>query len=225
MKKLYKIIFMIIILVVIIIACGIFAINQIVISKTKNLIISEEEAKDKNADCILILGAGVWGSNPSPMLEDRLLEGINLYQLGASNKLLMSGDHSTADYDEVNVMKKFATDRGIKSEDIFMDHAGFSTYDSLYRAKEIFEAKSIIIVTQNYHLPRALYIAQKLGIKAYGVQANPRLYAGQRMRDFREILARNKDFFSCIFKPKPEFLGDKIPITGSGDLTNDKNIY
>ena len=221
MKKIKIIMIILLIIFLIIISYGLI-INSVVISKTKNQIISEDEAKTKNADCILILGAGVWGNSPSPMLEDRLLEGINLYSLGASEKILMSGDHSKADYDEVNVMKDFAMERGIASENVFMDHAGFSTYDSLYRAKEIFEAQKIIIVTQDYHLPRALYIANSLGLEAYGVKANPREYAGQIMRDLREIVARNKDFFSCIIKPEPKFLGDKISIKGSGDLTNDK---
>lgn len=177
-----------------------------------------------NADCILILGAGVWQNSPSPMLEDRLNEGIMLYKKGASKKILMSGDHSTADYDEVNVMKKFAIDKDINSEDVFMDHAGLSTYDSIYRAKEIFKAKKIIIVTQEYHLYRALYIAQSLGIEAYGVKSNPREYAGQIMRDLREVVARGKDFVVCIFKPTSKFLGDVISITGNGDITNDKQF-
>ncbi len=223
MKKLHKIV-IIMVAIIIIFLIVLFSINLFVVSKTKSKIITSEEAKNKNADCILILGAGVWGDKPSPMLEDRLLEGINLYNIGASNKILMSGDHSKANYDEVNVMKKFAMDKGINSEDIFMDHAGLSTYDSLYRAKEIFEAKKIIIVTQEYHLYRALYIADSLGIESYGVKANPREYAGQLVRNAREIIARNKDFLICLFKPKPTFLGDKIPITGNGNLTNDKEL-
>ncbi len=224
MKKKYKIIFMIIAIIIIILIFIALFLNFIVISSTKESIISEEEATKKQFDCILILGAGVWGNKPSPMLEDRLLEGISLYEKGASNKIIMSGDHSRADYDEVNVMKKFAMDKGIKSEDIFMDHAGLSTYDSLYRAKEIFEANKILIVTQEYHLPRALYIAKQLGIEAYGVKADPRKYAGQTMRNLREILARDKDFIMCIIKPKSTFLGEKIPITGDGNVTNDKKL-
>ena len=119
-------------------------------------------------------------------------------------------------------MKQFAIEKGIPSEDIFMDHAGFSTYDSIYRAKEIFGAKKIIIVTQEYHLYRALHIANRLGIEAYGVGADPRQYVGAFNREVREILARNKDFVKCIIKPNPKYLGDKIPISGNGDNTNDK---
>lgn len=186
-------------------------------------IISEQEAATLNADCILILGAGVYSNgSPSPMLEDRMLQGIKLYEKGASKKLLMSGDHGRVQYDEVNVMKQFAIDKGIPSEDVFMDHAGFSTYESIYRARDIFQAKKIIIITQDYHLYRALYISKELGLDAYGVAANLGTYGGQRSRDLREVLARAKDFTYCLIKPKPTFLGEAIPVSGNGDLTNDK---
>ena len=176
----------------------------------------------KDIDCIVILGAAIWGDKPSPMLEDRLNEGIKLYKLGVANKIIMSGDHGRDEYDEVNIMKEYAMEQGVPSEDIFMDHAGFSTYESIYRAKEIFEAKKIIIVTQKYHLYRALYIANKLGIESYGIGADPRKYVGETYRELREILARNKDFIKCIFKPKPTYLGDTIPVSGNGNLTDDK---
>ena len=218
MKKINRIIISMVLISILII----FGINMYVKLSTKDQIISSTEAVEKKADCILILGAGVWGERPSPMLEDRLLEGINLYNLGASKKILMSGDHTKADYDEVNVMKNFALEKGIDSNDIFMDHAGISTYDSIYRVKEIFDAKKVIIVTQKYHLYRALYIANKLGLEAYGVSSDPRVYSGQTFRNLREVLARDKDFISCIFKRKSKFLGDKISLTNSGDVTNDK---
>lgn len=183
----------------------------------KSSIISADEAINLNADCILVLGAGVRADGrPSPMLEDRLLQGIALYKMGASNKLLMSGDNTRKGYDEVNTMKQYALDKGIASEDIFMDHAGISTYDSIYRAKEIFQADNVIIVTQQYHLYRALYISESLGINAYGVSADPRIYVGQELRDLREIMARAKDFVKCIFKPPSSFLGDVIPVSGDG---------
>ena len=156
------------------------------------------------------------------MLQDRLEEGIKLYKEGVAPKIIMSGDHSREEYDEVNIMKQYAVDRGVPSEDIFMDHAGFSTYESIYRAKEIFDAKNIVIVTQEYHLYRAIYIANQFDLNAYGVNADPRKYAGQLYREAREILARNKDVLNCIIKPEPTFLGDTIPVRGNGDVTNDK---
>ena len=191
-------------------------------ASVKDKIITPGEAASLDADCIIILGAGIWdGGRPSPMLEDRLLQGIELYEHGSSDRLLMSGDHGRKDYDEVNVMKQFAKDRGIPSEHVFMDHAGFSTYESLYRARDIFEARRVIIVTQKYHIYRALYIAGKLGLEAYGVASDPRRYAGQSLRDLREIVARVKDYFIVMVQPEPTHLGETIPISGDGDMTND----
>lgn len=200
------------------------SINQYIKQSVKKDILTMNQAKDlKDVDCILVLGAGVReDGTPSLMLNERLELGIALYQSGASQKLLMSGDHGRKDYDEVNTMKGYALSQGITSEDVFMDHAGFSTYESIYRAKEIFQAKKIIIVSQEYHLYRALYIADKFGIEAYGVAAKGEEYQGQTYREFREILARNKDFLSVIFRPKTTYLGEAIPVSGNGDVTNDE---
>ena len=210
------------IIVIIIIAIIVFGINLYVKISTNKQIIKENDYTElSDVDCIIILGAGIWGDKPSPMLEDRLLEGIKLYQNSVSDKIIMSGDHGRKEYDEVNIMKNYATEKGIPSENIFMDHAGFSTYESIYRAKDIFEAKKVVIVTQEYHLYRALYIANQLGLEAYGVGADPRQYVGATYRELREILARDKDFIKCIFKPEPTYLGDTIPVSGNGDITND----
>lgn len=183
----------------------------------------EEAAKLENVDCIIVLGCLVYDDgSPSYMLRDRLLRALELYESGAAPKLLMSGDHGRNDYDEVGAMKQYAMDNGVPSENIFMDHAGFSTYETVYRAKEIFQADKVIIVTQEYHLYRALYIAGQLGVEAHGVSSDFNTYSGQFMRDVREVLARCKDFVMCVFKPEPTYLGDEIPISGNGDLTNDK---
>ncbi len=220
MKKILKYGITIIIIIVIIV----LGINLYVKKSTSKQIINENNcAKLSDVDCIIILGAGIWGDKPSPMLEDRLLEGIKLYQNNVSDKIIMSGDHGRKEYDEVNIMKNYAIEKGIPSENIFMDHAGFSTYESIYRARDIFKAKKIVIVTQKYHLYRALYIANQLGIEAYGVGADPRQYVGAAYRELREILARDKDFVKCIFKPEPTYLGDTIPVSGNGDITNDNN--
>ena len=204
---------------------ALLGINGIVKGTTKNQILSSEEAaKLKEVDCILVLGCGVKADGtPSDMLRDRLLRAMEVYELGGSAKLLMSGDHGRENYDEVAVMKSFAVDAGVPSEDVFMDHAGFSTYESMYRAKEIFQVKKVIIITQEYHLYRAIYIAQQLGMEAYGVAADYRAYYGQTKRDIREVLARVKDFGTSMFKPKPTYLGNAIPIWGDGNLTNDEN--
>ena len=210
------------IIIIIIIAIIVLGINLYVRISTNKQIIKENDYTElSDVDCIIILGAGIWEDKPSPMLEDRLLEGIKLYQNSVSDKIIMSADHGRREYDEVNIMKNYAIEKGIPSENIFMDHAGFSTYESIYRAKDIFEAKKVVIVTQKYHLYRALYIANQLGLEAYGVGADPRQYIGATYRELREILARDKDFIKCIFKPEPTYLGDTIPVSGNGDITND----
>ena len=199
-------------------------INLWVTESVRSRILTQEQAAKLDADCIVVLGCQVRSDGtPSHMLEDRLKRGVALYELGASSKILMSGDHGTKGYDEVNTMKAYAIEAGIPTEDIFMDHAGFSTYETIYRAKEIFGAKKIIVVTQQYHLYRALYIAEALGVEAYGVSSDYHIYVGQYMREIREILARVKDVGSCIFQPAPTYGGDVIPISGDGNLTNDEN--
>ena len=181
-----------------------------------------DELADWEGDCILVLGAGVReNGSPSLMLSDRLNTAIALYEAGVSDRLLMSGDHGRVDYDEVNVMKGIAMEAGVTSEHIFMDHAGFSTYDSLYRARDIFQADRVIIVSQQYHLYRALYIARALGIEAVGVAAPGETYYGQSYREVREMAARTKDFFLTIVKPEASIMGEPIPVSGNGDLTND----
>lgn len=196
-------------------------INAYVKHTTRDAILTPQQATElADVDCIIVLGCQVKSDGtPSHMLEDRLRRGVELYELGAAPKLLMSGDHGRLEYDEVATMKQYALDAGIPSEDVFKDHAGFSTYESIYRAKEIFAADKIIIVTQEYHLYRALYIARGLGVEAYGVHCDYRTYYGQFYRDLREILARVKDFAMTIFLPEPTYLGEVIPVSGNGNVT------
>lgn len=194
-----------------------------VVMMSAGKIISAEEAAGFDADCILILGAGVReDGSPTYILLDRLDAGIELYNLAVSGKILVSGDHGRENYDEVNAMKDYAVSKGISSQDVFMDHAGFSTYESMYRAREVFNAKKIVIVTQEYHLYRAIYIANALGLDAVGVKADRYIYSGEAWRQAREHMARIKDFVKCIFKPLPAVLGEAIPVSGNGDITNDK---
>ena len=202
---------------------ALLSVNAHVKSSVKENILSPESAAElEDVDCIIVLGCLVRSNGePSDMLADRLSRGIELYFSRAAPKLLMSGDHGREEYDEVSVMKQYAVSADVPSSDVFMDHAGFSTYDSIDRAKEIFGADKIIIVTQEYHLYRAMYIAEALGIEAYGVSADLRSYRGQLGRDVREILARAKDWSFTIFKPEPKYLGEPISLQASGDLTND----
>lgn len=189
---------------------------------SEKIITAEKATELQDVDCIIVLGCQVKDNGePSGMLGDRLKRGIELYKSGAAPKIIMSGDHGQTIYDEVNTMKQVAIDAGVPSEDIFMDHAGFSTYESMYRAKEVFKAKKVIVVTQEYHLYRALYIAKELGLEAYGVHSDYDMYIGQTYREIREILARCKDFVKTILKPEPTFLGEAIPVSGDGNITND----
>lgn len=203
---------------------GVFyiGVNWYMSASASDRILTPEDAAALDADCILVLGAGLRkDGSPSPILQERLNRGISLYRDGAAPKLLMSGDHGRVEYNEVGTMKAYAIEAGIPSEDIFMDHAGFSTYESLYRARDIFCAKRIIIVSQEYHLYRALYIADQLGLEAYGVSADVQVFFGQTTREMRESAARVKDFLYCALEPKPTYLGEAIPVSGNGDLTND----
>ncbi len=196
----------------------------IIKSVKRNVISVDDTASLEDVDCIIVLGCGVYADGTlSPMLNDRLSLAADVYGKGASEKLLMSGDHGTEYYNEVSAMKNYMTSNGIaSSSDIFMDHAGFSTYESIYRAKEIFGAKKIVIVTNTYHLYRALYIAKCFGLDAYGVGVDD-TYCGREYREVREILARDKDFVKCIVKPEPTFLGESIDLKGDGNVTEDKS--
>lgn len=226
MKKLFKIVISIFLIVCILGIIVYGTSNILVMAKSKNYIVNLQEAKELNdVDCILVLGCRVYSDDTlSPMLRDRVDSGLELYNSGVSSRLLMSGDHGTENYDEVNNMKQYCVDNDITADVVFLDHAGFSTYESMYRAKEIFEADKIIIVTQKYHLYRAVYIARELGIDAYGYSADIQEYNTYTniKNTVRESLARVKDVFTCIAKPNPTYLGDTIPINGSAELSDDK---
>lgn len=224
MKKWLKIICVVLVSSMIVCAVGVLSVNAHIKSVGRSRMLTVDEAAElSDVDCIIVLGCQVRADGSlSDMLHDRLARGVEVYQAGAASKLLMSGDHGRTNYDEVGAMKRFAINNGISSENVFMDHAGFSTYETMYRAKEIFQAKKVVIVTQEYHLYRALYIAKQLGMDAYGVSADLRTYSGQPKRDVREVLARCKDFGMCIFKPEPTYLGEAIPVSGNGDATNDE---
>ena len=199
-------------------AITLLSLNAAIKSVTKDRILSPQTAAQLgDIDCILVLGCHV----RSQYLADRLTTAFGLYDMGASPKLLRTGDHGREVYDEVNYMLDKAEEHGIERKDVFTDHAGFSTYESIYRAKEIFGAERIIIVTQEYHLYRSLYLAEKLGIEAYGVSASLHGYGSQDYQEMRESLARMKDFFYALIKPEPTFLGESIPISGDAYPSHD----
>lgn len=198
MRKIFK--YILIVLIVIILVPVI--INFYVILSTKNRIVSGDSELLTDIDYIVVLGAGIRRGKPSPMLEDRLKTGILLYNNDISNKILITGDHMNDDYDEVTVMKNYLLEHGIPEEDIITDNYGISTYDSIYRVKNVYKSNKVVIVSQRYHLYRALFLSDNLDLESYGVEANLRYYYGQWYREIREILARNKDFIKGIIKPK-----------------------
>ena len=225
-KKILKRIFVFIMAIVVTIITIVSGINIYVRQSVKKKIITLEEAMEiSDFDCIVVLGASVNGDTPSHMLRDRLDMAIDLYKAGCAPKIIMSGDHGGYYYDEVTTMKNYAIREGVPSEDIFKDHSGYSTYDTVYRAKEIFGTEKVLIVSQEYHLYRCLYIAKELGIEAYGVPSNYVKYSGQAKRDIREIFAIVKDFGLSIAKPESKDLGDKISLEQNGDITNEREDF
>lgn len=179
-------------------------ISAYVVHSTKDAILTQEDTPPQDLDCILVLGCGIHpDGSPTPMLASRLARGAELYQAGWADKILLSGDNSGESYNELATMERVILELGVPQEALVMDHAGFSTYESIYRAKHEFGMQRVVIVTQEYHLYRALYLADALGLEAWGVAAAPRNDAGQIGRSLREILARDKDFFTAILQPIP----------------------
>jgi len=173
------------------------------------------------AQAAIVLGARVYaGGGLSSMLTDRLATGVLLYEQGKVDKLLLSGDHGQTTYDEVNAMLRYVISQGVPDEDVFTDHAGFSTYDTMYRARDVFKVTSAIVVTQEFHLARAVYTARRLGLEATGVAADIQPYANEQRFVVRDWAARVKAFFQLnILHPEPRYLGPAIPIEGDGRAT------
>lgn len=197
-------------------------INLHIISTTSSRIYAEVQDIPESQTG-LVLGAFVYSDGTlSTMLKDRCDSAIILYNAGKIQKILVSGDHGRKEYDEVNSMKNYILNKGVASEDIFTDHAGFDTYDSMYRARDIFKVDSITIITQGFHLPRAVYTAKSLGINAIGFRADLQVYAGGTFtNELREILSRSKAFIDLLMQNKPVYLGEAIPITGNSELSWD----
>jgi len=165
----------------------------------------------------LVLGASVYRGKPSPVLAERADVAVALYRANKVSKILVTGDNGALSYDEVTPVRKYLLGAGIPSQDIFLDHAGFDTYSSMYRAREVFLARSLTIVTQDFHLPRALWIARRLGLDAYGIVAaggenSPSDY-------IREIPAAIKALLNVFTDRQPKYLGPTIPLSGNGEET------
>ncbi len=184
---------------------------------TKNF----EDVREKYT--VIVPGAMVYRNNVSHVVRDRLEGASELVQGGKVKKVLISGDHGTKYYDEVNTMRKFMQSNYRTDGDIiFMDHAGFSTYETMYRARDIFCVKDCVVVTQKFHLPRAVYIGRKLGLDVSGYVAKeitPFRTKTKVLWFVREYFARLKSFFLVMFEVPPTYLGDKIPVTGDSRLS------
>lgn len=213
---------------IIIIAFVLFGVVTSIIGKVqktgeKNIVNISE--LNKNADAIIVLGAGVKDDGtPSDILVDRLKTAIEVYNSGACSKFILSGDNGQIGYNEVKAMKDYIMDNcDVEESNVFLDHAGFSTYDSIYRAIEIFEVKDVIIITNEYHLPRALYLSEKMGISASGISSDIRNYLFMSSYKSREKLAQVKDFiYVNVLKPEPKFLGESIPVNSTDGRKTDE---
>ena len=195
--------------------------NAAAILTTQDDIVDQQAAASFDADAIIVLGASVHpDGTPSGILQDRLDDGIALYFAGAAPKIIMSGDNGTESYNECWAMKQYAISQGVPSEDVFCDHAGFSTYETMYRARHVFGAERIVVATQTYHLYRALFDAHGVGMEAIGVPSDYGEYANQSWYDIREVFARTKDFFQVLFSVPSTFVGDPISLDQSGDVTD-----
>lgn len=170
-----------------------------------------------HADVALVLGASVYRGEPSPVLARRADVALLLYQAGVVSKILVTGDNSALSHDEVTPVRKYLLDAGVPPADIFLDHAGFDTYSSMYRARDIFQARSLIIVTQDFHLARSLWLARSLGLDAYGVVAEGPQNSGYNY--LREIPASLKAVMDVVIHREPKYLGDTIPLSGNGEST------
>jgi SanA protein len=220
MKKLLKILF----ITGLVVGCLFFlfalGINIYMISFSKDYIFTNIE-EVPSAQATMILGAGVSTSGTiSFVARDRVEAALDLYHRGKAKKVIISGDHGRKNYDEVNSMKNYIKlMHHIDDQDIFLDHAGFSTYESMYRGRDVFLMDNVIVISQEFHLPRAIYIARKLGLNAVGYVAKeitPFTEATHATWNIREFLARVKSFFLVTFNIKPTYLGETIPISGDG---------
>ncbi len=178
-----------------------------------------EVASAERADCILVLGAGVWATGPSPVLEDRLETALALYRAGKAPRILVSGDHGRPEYDEPGAMAAWLEARGVPAEHVFLDHAGFDTHSTMVRAREVFGVERALVVTQRFHLARALYLGNAAGMAVQGVAADRRPYERARWYDARETVSRARAVVDAVTARRPRYLGPTFDLSGDGRAT------
>ena len=178
---------------VMLVGIGVLIINAAMVDATDEMVLEISELEGEGVDCVLILGAGLKADGtPNHMLEDRLKVGIEAAKKLGVKYILMSGDDSGEYYNEPAAMKKYAMEQGVPEDMILLDGKGFSTFESITRAGDVYGFDNVVIITQEYHLYRALHIADRCDI-----EADLRPYRKQIVYDVRELLARVKDFFQC----------------------------
>lgn len=207
----WKTIIKIIVIVLLVLFISLMGLYYYLSTKYEYLIIAEVNERQYLPNVAIVFGAGYWAGNfLPPILEDRVLKAIELYKAGIIEKMVMSGDNSQVNYNEPAAMKQYAEKKGIPVEDIICDYAGFRTYDTLYRARDVFNLDNILLITQEYHLPRALYICNELGIHGFGVPCDRRNYTYEWYYKLREIPAILLAWIDVkLLKPLPKFLGPK----------------
>jgi len=177
------------------------------------------------AQVAIIPGASVHGKTPSTILSDRLQCGLDLYKAGKVKKILLSGDNGQSDYNELKPMLDFMLRNQVNPEDLFVDHAGFRTLDTLIRAKEVFQVKEAIFVSQNFFLPRAIYLGLELNLTLYAYECNLRVYKKEGFYGLREFFARQLALWDIVWDTPPKYLGNPYPIEGSGVETWKGSIF
>ena len=206
-SKTFKLLTIVSIVVAVVIAMMV-VINVSVVAKTNSNINSLVEFLylPEDFDCVLVLGAGVRSDgSPSPMLRDRLIVGHEAYYTNKSDVIFVSGDSEKSSYTETAAMKEFLENMGVDSASIICDGYGLSTYDSIWRAKNVYGFNNILIISQGYHLNRAIYIAEELGMNAYGIDSALRSYAKQPLYSLRECIARIKDVIYVKLSITPKY--------------------
>lgn len=205
MRKTFKKIVLILLCLALLVGVYALVVDLVIKNSFDDRVLSvEDAAKLNDIDCIVVLGCKVRADgSPSDMLADRVSVGVDLFKNGVSDVLFMSGDHQNDNYNEVGTMSRLAKARGVPVANIEIDGMGLSTYESMWRLKKVYGYDRVVIVTQEFHLNRALYIADSFGIDAYGVTSDLHYYGNMFKNDIREIIARNKDFLYCIAKPLP----------------------
>jgi SanA protein len=198
----------------------VFLVDFYVKSQT-NFLIFETINQVPKTEVGIIFGAGINGDKPSKYLKDRLDAGILLFKSKRINKILLSGDNGNDEHDELTVMKKYCFANGVDTTKIYIDYAGFDTYSTMFRAKAIFKVESSILVSQKYHLNRAVYIGNKLGVNSVGYAANVGTYNGYKYVCFREYFSVFKSVIDVIRNRKPHFLGNEVNINCESNYTKE----